>query len=106
MGLGATFIIWFDRSEQGETLQDEARQTVILPQAPIDVTEQKPYHILVVDDNQDLLNYLRMLLAPRYQITCASNGKEALDLLSELMPDLVISDVMMPVMDGMELCRK
>ena len=106
LGLGATFIIWFDRSEQGETLQDEARQTVILPQAPIDVTEQKPYHILVVDDNQDLLNYLRMLLAPRYQITCASNGKEALDLLSELMPDLVISDVMMPVMDGMELCRK
>lgn len=61
LGLGATFIIWFDRSEQGETLQDEARQTVILPQAPIDVTEQKPYHILVVDDNQDLLNYLRML---------------------------------------------
>ena len=70
------------------------------------MTEQKPYHILVVDDNQDLLNYLRMLLAPRYQITCASNGKEALDLLSELMPDLVISDVMMPVMDGMELSRR
>ena len=70
------------------------------------VKEKVVFKIINFDDNQDLLDYLRMLLAPRYQITCALNGKEALDLLSELMPDLVISDVMMPVMDGMELCRK
>lgn len=106
LGLGATFIVWFSRSEQGEILKQEAETPVMLPQMPIDVSEEKPYHILIVDDNQDLLDYLRMLLSADYQITCATNGKEALDLLSELMPNLVISDVMMPVMDGVELCRR
>lgn len=105
-GLGATFIIWFDQSDHGETLQEESGPSVVLSPIPTDVNEEKPYHILLVDDNQDLLEYLRMLLSPGYQITCASNGKEALDLLSELMPDVVISDVMMPVMDGIELCRR
>lgn len=105
-GLGATFIVWFAQSGQGESIREKEELPVMLPQMPIDVNEEKPYHILIVDDNQDLLDYLRMLLASGYQITCASNGKEALDLLSELMPDLVISDVMMPVMDGVELCRR
>lgn len=105
-GLGGTFIIWFDQSDHGGTLQEESGPSVVLSPIPTDVNEENPYHILLVDDNQDLLEYLRMLLSPGYQITCASNGKEALDLLSELMPDLVISDVMMPVMDGIELCRR
>lgn len=104
-GLGATFIIWFDRSDHGETVKEEVQPITMLPQVSIDANEKKLHHILIVDDNQDLVDYLRMLLSPDYQITCASNGREALDLLSELMPDLVISDVMMPVMDGMELCR-
>lgn len=107
-GVGSTFIIWFEQSKQGETLQKEEPvvSTVLQPEAAMDSNDQSTHHILVVDDNQDLLEYLQILLTPHYKVTCAGNGKEALELLTGYLPDLIISDVMMPVMDGMELCKR
>ncbi len=61
--------------------------------------------ILLVDDNNDFRSFMRESLKVHYCIREAKNGKEAWRMLSELQPDLIISDVMMPEMDGCELCR-
>lgn len=106
LGVGATFTIRFKQSDPGETLREEPVPVVSLPPMSVENEEEKQYQILIADDNRDLLDYLQMLLSPHYRVTCASNGKEALELLTDFLPDLVISDVMMPMMDGMEFCRK
>lgn len=62
--------------------------------------------ILVVEDHVDLRNYIRDTLTDTYQVIEASNGKEGLNKASEIIPDLVISDVMMPEMDGYTFCKK
>ena len=61
--------------------------------------------VLVVEDNADLRAYIREFLEADYAVQEAGNGKEGYDRALEIVPDLVISDVMMPEMDGMELCR-
>lgn len=62
--------------------------------------------VLVVDDNADLLSMLRRELSVWYVVYTAENGAEALNILKEQEVDVVVSDVMMPVMDGLELCRE
>lgn len=61
--------------------------------------------ILVVDDNVDMRNFLRSILKNEYTVISAENGKEGLEKAVEYRPDLIISDVMMPEMDGYELTR-
>lgn len=62
--------------------------------------------ILVVDDENDILDIISYNLSKEgYQVTTASNGKEAIETAKEINPDLIILDVMMPVMDGIEACR-
>ena len=62
--------------------------------------------ILVIDDNQDVRDYVKMLLTPQYRVIEASNGQEGLRQAMKHVPDAIICDVMMPVMDGMECCRR
>jgi signal transduction histidine kinase len=61
--------------------------------------------ILVADDNADMRDYLRQLLGQRYVVRLAANGAEALAALREDRPDLVLSDIMMPELDGYDLLR-
>jgi PAS domain S-box-containing protein len=61
--------------------------------------------ILIVDDNADMRSYLVSLLGRQYVTETAANGKEALQCIQSRLPDVVISDVMMPVMDGIELLK-
>lgn len=63
-------------------------------------------HILVVDDNEELRIFLRESLSPAYHITEATDGQSGLIKAKEEFPDLIISDVMMPRMDGIEFCRQ
>ena len=63
------------------------------------------YRILLVEDNVELLMLMQTLLSSRYHVTTAHNGKEALGLVEQQELDLIISDVMMPEMDGNELTR-
>ena len=68
--------------------------------------EQNPNHqrILIVEDNDELRNYLSQTLAEEYTVQNCCNGKEALTIIPEYKPELVISDIMMPEMRGDELC--
>ena len=59
--------------------------------------------ILVVDDNADMRNYLRRLLSTDYQVETVGNGRAALDFIQSNQPDLVLTDVMMPLLNGFEL---
>lgn len=61
--------------------------------------------VLVVDDNPDFLDFMKGLLCANYQVVTAENGKVALERIGQLRPDIILSDVMMPEMDGNELCR-
>lgn len=62
--------------------------------------------LLVVDDNKDMREYLVRLLAPHFTVFTANNGHEALEKVTALRPSLVISDVMMPVMDGKQFLQE
>ena len=62
--------------------------------------------ILVVEDEIEIKAYLKSELSDEYKVETCNNGKEAYDLILRDTPDLVISDVMMPEMDGLALCRK
>jgi DNA-binding response OmpR family regulator len=68
--------------------------------------EQELPIILVVEDEPDMLEYVTEILAPSFHVITATNGKEGLEKALEAIPDLIVSDVMMPEMDGMELCRR
>lgn len=61
--------------------------------------------ILVIDDNPDICALLSELLSDKYVIITAQSGSEGIRLAQKYVPDLIICDVMMPVMDGMEVCR-
>ena len=63
-------------------------------------------NILIVDDNADMRHYLRTLLASRFYVLEAPDGQSGLQLARESVPDIVISDVMMPVMDGLQFCQR
>jgi len=60
--------------------------------------------VLLVEDNEDVLRYLQFCLAADYRLAFARNGREGIDRALELVPDVIISDVMMPEVDGFELC--
>lgn len=60
--------------------------------------------LLIIEDNPDVTYYLRTCLQDQYQIQTSPNGKEGIEKAFELLPDIIISDVMMPVMDGFEVC--
>lgn len=62
--------------------------------------------ILIIDDNVPMLSYLRKILSPYYEVLQAHNGKEGLDIAIQQIPDIIVADVMMPVMDGLECCKR
>lgn len=83
--------------QQTEEDAEEAKMAAQQPGKP---------RVLIVDDNQDFLTILRDSLLEHYEIMEAKNGQEALDVMANNLPDMVITDVMMPVMDGNTLCKR
>ncbi len=61
--------------------------------------------LLIIEDNPDVAEYLRLCLQGQYQIAQAANGREGIEKAFETVPDLIISDVMMPEKDGLEVCE-
>jgi CheY-like chemotaxis protein/AraC-like DNA-binding protein len=62
--------------------------------------------LLVVDDNPAIQSYLKLVLQPHFRLLIAKNGQEGLDIAIQEIPDLILTDVMMPVMDGIEMTNR
>lgn len=94
----------------GNPVADETPQPALThPQKPENVPAAEGKRrdtILVVEDNKDMRDYIGMLLEDSYRVLKAENGAEALDIVKREAVDLIVSDLMMPVMDGAELSRR
>ncbi|WP_185731543.1 two-component regulator propeller domain-containing protein [Larkinella rosea] len=88
-----------------EPKKSDQMVTVPLMNKLLDEDENEKPTLLLVDDNYEVLEFLDLLFRDDYQTLKAENGEEALAIIRKREPDLIISDVVMPVMDGIELCR-
>ena len=82
-----------------------------IPSSPVDEEDEKirsktKCHVLVVEDDEEIRKYICRELASDFHMHECANGKEALTLILKKEPDLIISDIMMPEMDGLTLCKK
>ena len=89
---------------RGEIVEDPG--TVYLPDTLQPEDTQKKETILIVEDNKDMRSYIRTLLVGDYRLFEAGDGQEALEIVQKHTIDLIVSDLMMPVMDGRELSRR
>lgn len=72
-----------------------------------DIKEDEPLPVaLVIDDNADVREMMRTLLYDKYKVVTAANGQEGLRKAMQIVPNVIVCDVMMPVMDGLECCRR
>lgn len=126
-GKGTTFIVELPINKEAFTSSQIDEQNKIIPYIPksfvIDYrkrpdppptpeeqeankeAEENAYKILIVEDNIELLMLMKQILFPKYYVLTASNGREALEVIRTAELDLIVSDVMMPIMDGYELTK-
>ncbi|MGE3317816.1 MAG: ATP-binding protein [Candidatus Berkiella sp.] len=120
---GSTFTVWFSAGKNHlpqeqislDVVENHSQHLPFLNElAPIleqpDEIISEPFpskreRVLLVDDNPDMRSYIKKLLDPYYDVALATNGKEAYDLAQSFKPNLILSDVMMPVMNGVELVQ-
>ena len=84
--------------------EEDSRQAEALER--VSESESAGPSVLIVDDNKDIRDFVASVLRKDYRVLTACNGKEALEKALRELPDLVVSDIMMPVMDGLDLCRQ
>ena len=120
-GKGSTFTIHIPVRQKGEVTNqptEKVEQLVELSSAQ-EVPNQarhideliQPYQtdkpeVLIIDDNIDIRTYLRSVLSEKYNVSEAADGKAGLELARKIVPDIVLSDIMMPVMDGLAFCQQ
>ncbi len=113
-----TFTVTIPLEQKEEIVTDHNRVQIDIVQQqadqPIELTktnDEKPAQqsisktLLLAEDNAELRNYLKDYFSSEYKIIEAVNGKQGVDLAIEHLPDLIVSDLMMPEMDGFELCK-
>lgn len=80
--------------------------SAFVPETDDVITQEDTNSVLIVEDNRDMARYIASCLQPQYSVTFAKNGLEGFEKAQQLIPDIIITDVMMPVMDGFELTQK
>lgn len=107
-GRGSAFSVSLPKAEDESLFIEKANVDTETVSAPVNPenTDSCKDRILIVEDNNELLNFLRSVFRQEYEVTCASNGKIALEFLSQNTYDIIVSDVMMPEIDGIELCKR
>lgn len=99
-------------SDKSLYLPEQLKEPEILPgteekkelHTAVENNGQKKYTVLLVEDNKEIRQYMKSYFTAYYRVLEAGNGVEAFGIVAEEMPDLVVSDIMMPKMDGLELC--
>ncbi|RMG30472.1 MAG: hybrid sensor histidine kinase/response regulator [Bacteroidetes bacterium] len=116
VGRGSVFRVFLPVTRQATEVAPawEAQQTPLQPafEAPAEGVEplsspetgERPL-LLIAEDNADVVTYLKSCLQDTYRLAIASNGAEGIEMAIELIPDIIITDVMMPVKDGYQLCH-
>lgn len=84
--------------------QEAELDAPVISETPVMTNDEDLQRILIVEDNDELRAYLVNSLSPMYNVQACSNGKEALVIVKEYQPELILSDIMMPEMRGDELC--
>ena len=120
-GKGSTFTIHIPVRQKGEVTNQptEKIEQLVEPSSVQEVPNQarhineliQPYQtdkpeVLIIDDNIDIRTYLRSVLSEKYNVSEAADGKVGLELARKIVPDIVLSDIMMPVMDGLAFCQQ
>ena len=108
MSISSSFILSLPRVNITDTANENSAHKEdiceIETNKEVDIEKEK-ITLLLVEDNPDLLSITRKSLQQWYHVRCAENGRKALELLAEENIDMIISDVMMPEMDGLEATR-
>ncbi len=117
-GRGAVFTLEIpvDKESYADDIVTDIGDTALAPAPAPDIagvadgadegTESTRRSILVVEDNADIRGYIRSLLARDYDVTVASDGQEASEMLQLRLPDMIVSDIVMPRKDGFALCAE
>ena len=112
VGKGTTFTFrLLTENTYPDALHKEEKEVIIVSEEEGNVedeqvdTDTRPM-ILVVEDNDDIREYIATSFSTNYRILTAADGKGGLEQAQEFIPDIIISDIMMPVMDGIELCKQ
>ena len=120
-GKGSVFSITLPLKQKGEVSQQEAQTTPPLIDTNencgepntvrhlndiIQPTDSNKPEVLIIDDNNDIRTYLRSALSDLYKVSEAADGKTGLEIARRIVPDIIISDIMMPIMDGLEFCNQ
>lgn len=93
-------------TETGKTVRKEIKSypPPPSPEKKVGITENN-LTVLIVEDNEDLRNFVRENLKGKYQVLGAENGRTGINLAFTMMPDIIVTDIMMPDIDGIQLCR-
>jgi signal transduction histidine kinase/DNA-binding response OmpR family regulator len=118
LGVGSTFTVTFPLGNDffsedeivKETFKREAKITphllsVLNKEKPSEPVAEKVHTILIVEDNTELRNYLKNELKKEYKVLVAENGQKGLELALEKSPDIIMTDVIMPIMNGLDFCK-
>jgi len=115
-GIGSSFIVelpmdseFYPESERSgqamKPMEDLVDEELAYIEDPDNQPLQEEVHVLIVEDNHQLRTFIERLFRKKYHTYTAENGVQALKIIEELPIDIVLSDIVMPEMDGLELCR-
>ena len=108
-GKGSTFTLRIPMNLAAEAIEEtaavEATGTETIVEQPSEIQKDDRRHIMVVDDNPDFREYLVGELSDIYEVTSAADGRQCIDMLKTVNPEIIICDVMMPHMDGFEVVK-
>jgi signal transduction histidine kinase/DNA-binding response OmpR family regulator/streptogramin lyase len=98
-----------------DSVHDQQEINLLATRSTFVVEDSKPYHlglesnkplVLIIEDNPDMIDFIRLSLREKYNFITASNGEEGLAKANNFLPEVIVSDIMMPLMDGVTMCKK
>lgn len=117
-GKGSCFTVWLPLGNAHfpvDYIQEDEEINLVATKETADDTVINPYRfglesekplIMIIDDSYDIIDFVRISLSSKYHFVSAENGEEGLQKAVNFLPEIIITDIMMPVMDGLTLCKK